>query len=266
MPGYNSYSQYTPYKAPGGYMPRTPAKRRRQGYSTYAGSVAKKLKFTARRRRPWVRTSLPTSVSDSYRNLNLLSSASCVVTTKQSFIDIPTTAPQEGLFTLTINTNIFSAGVSAENNAQVDGYTKLYDQFMVQKVVMEFWLHNSEEFGTNQTIVQLYDTYDPDCQGGKMVSSEIMKVAGHRHSLLMPGVIYKRQLYPKWSYKDTGNVYSWDNNFWRDASDITKDDRADNGIVMAFTGANETNAVAYRLRVFLKFRHRRQGSNYYTPV
>lgn len=160
------------------------------------------------------------------------------------------------------NPSEFSQSFDDHLAKSIDPYTKLFDQWKINRVRLEFWLNDNDEWVKQDAVMPTCTwVYDPDCGSRKATADTLREVAGNKRIMLVPGKVYSCSFKPLWTVK-TGNVKLYAFNKWMDGNDIQSDNGCSNGIQMYFNIPDEVGTIKARTHYYLSWRGRRQGQTY----
>lgn len=89
------------------------------------------------------------------------------------------------------------------NTNSIRAYQVLYDEFRIVSQTVHFWLASTNMVTdkTHDSIIEMYNVYDPDALGRKFANApqDYSKVAGYKRRQMKPYVHYKVKLFPTWT-------------------------------------------------------------------
>ncbi|AXH76970.1 MAG: putative capsid protein [Cressdnaviricota sp.] len=99
------------------------------------------------------------------------------------------------------------------NNQEIKAYQILYDEFRIKKISVHYWIASTNVVTdkTHDSIVDMYNVYDPDALGQRFANApaDYTKVSGYKKRQMKPYQRYKVSLYPTWrtDLKSTNGSY-----------------------------------------------------------
>lgn len=148
---------------------------------------------------------------------------------------------------------------------QINSYAYLFDQYRVDRMLVEFWLEDTDEFTKPDTQCCVISwAYDPDAMSKVMTEVGIDCQPDVRREIMMPGKVYNCEFKPKFviNNKNDEPMFSWSK--WMDLSSLHNTNQSGNGVQFYWTGKAEPQAINFRFHYIFSFRGRRQNAKYQT--
>lgn len=166
----------------------------------------------------------------------------------------------------------FAQANDALLHTAIAAYANSFAEFRVKSVTFEYWLNDNDEVSKADSVqMHSYATYD-DAQYSRFLNAAYYaQWANVEHTILSPGVIYRKKLVPKYAEATDDEVYvvsarPMGEDGWFFSTDFDKDMQSVNGYHMVYQGPEEPASVRLQQVYELEFRGMKNSAQYSSTV